>query len=145
MSFATFEMALYFNVAWNSLKVRRQNQMQIELRDMWARLGAQTASSSLATRRLLPRDRRLLSTLNVLEEKCLIILVYGSLGKWQGIRIYLVRSGTGSESSEITRVVDPDPDPYWESGSGSRGKKMKTFQWKNAHFSHLKKITTKKV
>jgi hypothetical protein len=34
-----------------------------------------------------------------------------------------------------TRVVDPDP--YWE--SGSRGKKMKKFQWKNALFSYLKK------
>jgi hypothetical protein len=32
-----------------------------------------------------------------------------------------------------------DPDPYWESGSGSRGKKMKKFQWKNALFSYLKK------
>jgi hypothetical protein len=33
-----------------------------------------------------------------------------------------------------------DPDPYWESRSGSRGKKMKKFQWKNALFSYLKKI-----
>jgi hypothetical protein len=34
-----------------------------------------------------------------------------------------------------------DPDPYWESGSGSRGKKMKKFQWKNALFSYFfKKI-----
>jgi hypothetical protein len=23
-----------------------------------------------------------------------------------------------------------DPDPYWESGSESRGKKIKKFQWK---------------
>jgi hypothetical protein len=30
-----------------------------------------------------------------------------------------------------------DPDPYWE--SGSRGKKTKKFQWKNALFSYLKK------
>jgi hypothetical protein len=29
-----------------------------------------------------------------------------------------------------------DPDTYWESGSGSRGKKMKKFQWKNALFSY---------
>jgi hypothetical protein len=29
-----------------------------------------------------------------------------------------------------------DTDPYWESGSGSRGKKMKEFQWKNALFSY---------
>jgi hypothetical protein len=28
-----------------------------------------------------------------------------------------------------------DPDPYWESGSGSRGKKIKKFQWKNALFN----------
>jgi hypothetical protein len=33
--------------------------------------------------------------------------------------------------------VDPDPDPYWE--SGSRGKKVKKFQWENALFSNLKK------
>jgi hypothetical protein len=36
--------------------------------------------------------------------------------------------------------VDPDPDPYWESGSGSRGKKIKKFQWKKALFSFFKKI-----
>jgi hypothetical protein len=28
-----------------------------------------------------------------------------------------------------------DPDPYWE--SGSRGKKMKKIQWKNALFSYF--------
>jgi hypothetical protein len=28
-----------------------------------------------------------------------------------------------------------DPDPYWE--SGSRGKKIKKFQWKNAIFSYF--------
>jgi hypothetical protein len=34
-----------------------------------------------------------------------------------------------------------DPDPYWESGSGSRAKKMKKFPWKNALFNYLfKKI-----
>jgi hypothetical protein len=32
-----------------------------------------------------------------------------------------------------------DPDPYWESGYGSRGKKTKKFQWENALFSYLKK------
>jgi hypothetical protein len=59
-------------------------------------------------------------------------------------------------SSSGTRVLDPDPDPdsetcvdpdpYWESGSGSRGKKAKKFQWKNALFSYfLKNFTTKKV
>jgi hypothetical protein len=32
-----------------------------------------------------------------------------------------------------------DPDPYWE--SGSRGKKIKKFQWKNALLSYFfKKI-----
>jgi hypothetical protein len=30
-----------------------------------------------------------------------------------------------------------DPDPYWESGSGSRDKKMKKFQWKNALYSYF--------
>jgi hypothetical protein len=39
-------------------------------------------------------------------------------GLWIKIRI-------GSGFSDF---VDPDPDPYWESGSGSRGKKMKKFQ-----------------
>jgi hypothetical protein len=50
--------------------------------------------------------------------------------------------GSGSRSE-----LDPDsedfvdPDPYWESGSGSRGKKIKKFQWKNALFSYFcKKI-----
>jgi hypothetical protein len=45
------------------------------------------------------------------------------------------------------RVVDPDwirigsglrdfldTDPYWESGSGSRGKTIKKFQWKKCTF-----------
>jgi hypothetical protein len=38
-----------------------------------------------------------------------------------------------------------DPDPYWE--SGSRGKKTKKFQWKNALFSYFfkKKFTTEKL
>jgi hypothetical protein len=43
--------------------------------------------------------------------------------------------GCGSGFSEFV-----DPDPYWESGSGSRGKKVKKFQWKNAILSYLKKI-----
>jgi hypothetical protein len=30
------------------------------------------------------------------------------------------------------KIVDPDPDPYWESGSGFRGKKIKNFSGKNA-------------
>jgi hypothetical protein len=36
-------------------------------------------------------------------------------------------------------LLDPDPDPYWESGSGSgsRGKKIMKFQWKNALFSYF--------
>jgi hypothetical protein len=53
------------------------------------------------------------------------------------------------------RVVDPDPDwivfsdfvdpdPYWE--SGSRGKKIKKFQWKKFKKVILKnKFTTRKV
>jgi hypothetical protein len=47
------------------------------------------------------------------------------------------------DSVVLTRVVDPDP--YWV--SGSRGKKIKKFQWKNALFSYFvkKKITTKTV
>jgi hypothetical protein len=43
----------------------------------------------------------------------------------------------------FTRVVDPDPirirdfvdpDPYWESRSGTWGKKTKKFQWKKCTF-----------
>jgi hypothetical protein len=30
-----------------------------------------------------------------------------------------------------------DPDTYWESGFGSRDKKMKKFQWKNALLSYF--------
>jgi hypothetical protein len=40
-----------------------------------------------------------------------------------------------------SRVVDPDP--YWESGSGSSGKKIKKFQWKNALFSYFCKNNKK--
>jgi hypothetical protein len=47
------------------------------------------------------------------------------------------KQGCGSGSG-FSDFVEPDPDPYWESGSGSRGKKMKKFQWKNALFSYLK-------
>jgi hypothetical protein len=47
-------------------------------------------------------------------------------GLWIWIRI-------GSGFSDFV-----DPDPYWESGSGSRGKKMKKFQRKNELFSYLK-------
>jgi hypothetical protein len=43
-------------------------------------------------------------------------------------------SGSGLDPDSVTCV---DPDPYWESGSGSRGKKMKKFQWKNALFSYI--------
>jgi hypothetical protein len=43
--------------------------------------------------------------------------------------------------------VDADLDPFGNSdpGSGSKGKEIKKFQWKNALFSYLKKFTTKKV
>jgi hypothetical protein len=44
---------------------------------------------------------------------------------------------TINENNEHSRVVDPDPDPYWESGSESRGKKMKKFQWKKELFSYF--------
>jgi hypothetical protein len=45
-------------------------------------------------------------------------------GLWIRIRI-----GSGFRD-----FVDLDPDPYWESGSGSRGKKAKKFQWKKCTF-----------
>jgi hypothetical protein len=55
-------------------------------------------------------------------------------GLWIRVRI---RVGSG-----FNNLVDPDP--YWE--SGSKGKKIKKFQWKNALFSYfLKNFTTKKV
>jgi hypothetical protein len=41
--------------------------------------------------------------------------------------------------SGFSNFVDPDPDPYWESGSGSRGKKIKKYQCKNALFSYFEK------
>jgi hypothetical protein len=52
---------------------------------------------------------------------------------------YALDQGCGSGSGS---GLDPDsedfvdPDPYWESrsGSGSRGKKIKKFQWKKMHF-----------
>jgi hypothetical protein len=51
------------------------------------------------------------------------------------------RQGCGSGSGFRDFV---DPDLYWE--SGSRGKKTKKFQWKNALFSYfLKNFTPKKV
>jgi hypothetical protein len=48
----------------------------------------------------------------------------------------------------VSRVVDPDSATLWiricignpDPGSGSRGEKIKKFQWKNALFSYLKKI-----
>jgi hypothetical protein len=47
-------------------------------------------------------------------------------------------SARGKISNRI-RIGNPDP------GSGSRGKKIKKYQWKNALFSYLKKFTTIKV
>jgi hypothetical protein len=41
--------------------------------------------------------------------------------------------GSGLDPDSVTFV---DPDPYWESGSGSRGKKIQKFQWKNALFNY---------
>jgi hypothetical protein len=52
-----------------------------------------------------------------------LYLVLLSPGLWTRIRIRI-----GSGFSDFV-----DPDPYWE--SGSRGKKMRTFQWKNALIS----------
>jgi hypothetical protein len=51
-----------------------------------------------------------------------------SLGK----SIYTNKQSCGSEFRNFV-----DPDPYWESGSGSRGKKIKKFQWKKALFKLL--------
>jgi hypothetical protein len=42
-----------------------------------------------------------------------------------------------------SRVVDPDP--YLESGSGSRGKKTKKFQWKKCTLVFKKKFTNEKL
>jgi hypothetical protein len=41
------------------------------------------------------------------------------------------------KGDDESRVVDPDSQ--YGFGSGSRGKKTKKFQWKNALFSYLKK------
>jgi hypothetical protein len=64
-----------------------------------------------------------------------------------GSLISRIRIGSGfSDFVDPIRIGNPDPDPYWESGFGSRGKKIKKFHGKNAHFSYLKKMfTTKKV
>jgi alpha-tubulin suppressor-like RCC1 family protein len=55
-----------------------------------------------------------------------------------------MKSKTGKTFSLFfSRVVDPDSvtlwirDPYWE--SGSRGKKIRKFQWKNALYSYFLK------
>jgi hypothetical protein len=46
------------------------------------------------------------------------------------------KQGCGSGFSDFV-----DPDPYWESRSGSRGKKIKKFQWEKCTFNiFLKKI-----
>jgi hypothetical protein len=54
-------------------------------------------------------------------------------------------SGSGLALDSVTlwiRIHIGNPDP----GSGSRGKKIKEFQWKNALFSYfLKSFTTKKA
>jgi hypothetical protein len=42
--------------------------------------------------------------------------------------------GSGSGFRDLV-----DPDPYWESGSGSRGKKTKKFQWEKSTFWLFKK------
>jgi hypothetical protein len=52
--------------------------------------------------------------------------------------------GSGLDPNSVTLL---DPDPYWKSGSGSRGKKIKKFQLKNAIFSYFffKNFTNKKI
>jgi hypothetical protein len=65
-----------------------------------------------------------------------------------GIGDNILMQGCGSGSGLDPESEDfLDPDPYWESGSGSRGKKIKKFQCKNALFSYFckKKFTNKKV
>jgi hypothetical protein len=72
----------------------------------------------------------------ILFKKCVgAYMKKGKSGLWIRIRI-------GSGFRDFV-----DPDPYWESGSGSRGKKTKKFQWKNALFSYFfkKNFTAKKV
>jgi hypothetical protein len=55
------------------------------------------------------------------------------MGKyWQFVNSVLQGCGSGSGFSDFV-----DPDPYLESGSGSRGMKMTKFQWKNALFSYF--------
>jgi hypothetical protein len=54
--------------------------------------------------------------------------------------MYLFEAGLWIRIRIVSGFSDfVDPDPYWESGSGSRGKKIKKFQWKNALFSYFSK------
>jgi hypothetical protein len=51
--------------------------------------------------------------------------------------IKAINQGCGSGSGldpDSEDFVDRDPDPYWESGSRSRGKKIKKFQCKKFTF-----------
>jgi hypothetical protein len=93
---------------------------------------------------------------------CTVSLYTGLNGKTCRVLILTANSQfptpiLGTEQSLLkSRVVDPDPmDPdsatlwirIWirignpDPGSGSRGKKIKKFLWKNALFSYLKKTT----
>jgi hypothetical protein len=64
-------------------------------------------------------------------------MVYCTANYWR-FELIPTNQGCGYGFSDLV-----DPDPYWESGSG--GKKMKKFEWKNALFSYLKKILPLKV
>jgi hypothetical protein len=65
-----------------------------------------------------------------------MILLHTGTGSWE-LFMHSLKQGCGSGSGS---ELDPDsedfvdPDPYWESGSGSRGKKIKKFQWKKCTF-----------
>jgi hypothetical protein len=61
------------------------------------------------------------------DEKNVFIILYQEVSFRSGVWIRI-----GSGFSDFV-----DPDPYWESGSGSRGKKIKKFQWKNALLSYF--------
>jgi hypothetical protein len=61
--------------------------------------------------------------------------VFKDMGKNVSIAGLWIRIQIGSGFSDFV-----DPDPYWKSGSGYRGKKIKKFQCKNELFSCLKML-----
>jgi hypothetical protein len=72
-------------------------------------------------------SKQLKQTLTTGDRQTMVYIYYSRQGKLTHTHLGL--------SIFLNRVVDPDP--YWESGSGSKGKKTKKFQWKNALFSYL--------